>query len=113
MLVAKELARGHALEAYGFYQALVRALIELLGIRHRPDRFDFGWRYVERELPESAQALIARHAFFAGAAALAVLAASLEREINELLATLAMEGPQPNEAGVAFSVAAPVDRPSP
>jgi hypothetical protein len=89
MLVAKELARGHALEAFGFYQALLRALIELLGMQHRPERFDFGWRYVDRELPESAQALIARHSFVADAVALSALAASLEREIDFLLSALA------------------------
>ena len=26
------------------------SLIELLGMRYRPDRFDYGWRYVETEL---------------------------------------------------------------
>jgi hypothetical protein len=85
MLVAKELARGHALEAYGFYQVLLRALTELLGMQHRPERFDFSWRYVETELPPTAQALIARHAFVADADALDHLTASLEREINALL----------------------------
>ncbi len=88
MLVAKELARGRALEAHGFYQVLLRSLIELLGMQHRPDRFDFGWRYVETELPASAQALIARHAFVANDAALGELASSLEREINALLAAV-------------------------
>lgn len=88
MLVAKELARGHALEAHGFYQVLLQALIELLGMQHRPDRFDFGWRYVETELPASARALIARHTFVADAAALGELAASLEREIDARLAAV-------------------------
>lgn len=89
MLVAKELSRGHALEAFGFYQTLLRALIELLGMQHRPERFDFGWRYVDRELPAPAQALIARHSFVASADALPTLAISLEREIDTLLAALA------------------------
>ena len=62
MLVEKELARCHPLEALGFYQALLRALIELLGMQHRPDRFDYGWRYVETELPGDAQHLIERYA---------------------------------------------------
>src|SRR4030095_5071678 len=53
MLVEKELARGHSLEALGFYQTMLRFLIELLGIRHRPERFDFGWRYVDRQPPAS------------------------------------------------------------
>ena len=104
MLVDKELARGHPLEAFGFFQVLVRALIELLGMRHRPDRFDFGWRYVERELPENAQALIARHAFIADAAALAAGRISVVREIDALLATL---------AELTVSASGPGGRPSP
>ena len=104
MLVDKEIARGHPLEALGFYQVLVRALIDLLGMRYRPERFDFGWRYVERELPEDAQALIARHAFVADAAALAASRTSIVREIDALLAGLAE--PPPTASG-------PGDRPSP
>ncbi|MGB3427529.1 MAG: hypothetical protein WBA53_05065, partial [Burkholderiaceae bacterium] len=38
MLVEKELARGRPMEALGFYQALLRALLEVLGMVHRPDR---------------------------------------------------------------------------
>jgi predicted nucleotidyltransferase len=107
MLVDKELARGHALEACGFYQVLVRALIELLGMQHRPDRFDFGWRYIERELPPSAQQLIARHAYVPDGNALAALGASLVGEIKELLDRLSAA-----EAAAAVNVAARGDRPS-
>lgn len=104
MLVDKEIARGHPLEALGFYQVLVRALIDLLGMRHRPERFDFGWRYVERELPEDAQALIARHAYIGGADAIAASCTSIVREIDALLAGLTE--PPPTASG-------PGDRPSP
>lgn len=89
LLLDKELARGHALEALGFHQVLLRALIEVLGMRHRPDRFDFGWRYVQSELPPEAQALIARHAFVADAAALPRIARAL---VNELKAQLDAAG---------------------
>lgn len=84
MLVEKELARNHPLEALGFYQTLLRALIELLGMRHRPDRFDYGWRYVESELPADAQALIRRYAFVADGPA-------LERKIDDLGTELALQ----------------------
>lgn len=40
LLAPKELARERALEALGFYQALLRALVELFGMAHRPERFD-------------------------------------------------------------------------
>lgn len=104
MLVDKEMARGHPLEALGFYQVLVKVLIELLGMQHRPERFDFAWRYVERELPEDAQALIAGHAYVGGADALASSRLSIVRAIDSLLAALAK--PAPTASG-------PADRPSP
>ncbi len=87
MLLAKELARGHPLEAFGFHQVLLRALIELLGMRYRPDRFDFGWRYVETELPEPAQRLIERYAFIADAGALRQLSSELAEELMRQLET--------------------------
>jgi len=55
MLVEKEIARGRALDAFGFYQALLRMLVEAAGLLHRPDRFDFGWRYLHHDLPPALQ----------------------------------------------------------
>lgn len=86
MLVEKELARGHPLEALGFYQALLRALIELLGMRYRPERFDY-WRYVETELPEQAQRLIERYAFVADADGLQRISGELGEELMRQLET--------------------------
>jgi hypothetical protein len=90
MLVAKELARGRPLEALGFYQALLRALLEVLGMVHRPDRFDFGWRYVETQLPEGERQRLARFAFVAGPEALRERAPEL---VAELLQRLRGEAP--------------------
>lgn len=86
MLVEKELARGRPLEALGFYQALLRALLEVLGMAHRPDRFDFGWRYVETQLPEDAQALLRHFAFVADGEVLRERAAALADELRRRLA---------------------------
>ncbi len=85
-LVAKELARGRPLEAFGFYQALIRALIELLGMRERPDRFDFGWRYIESELSVASQKCIAEFAFVAEPRDLENRNLALGRELRALLA---------------------------
>lgn len=46
ILVEKELVRNHPLDALAFYQGLDRMLIELLGLKFRPPRFDFGPRYL-------------------------------------------------------------------
>ncbi|MGZ9060024.1 MAG: hypothetical protein ACXW14_12360 [Burkholderiaceae bacterium] len=87
MLVQKELKRGHPLEALGFYQVLLRALIELLGMKYRPDRFDFGWRYVETELPEHARQLIERYAFVADPIRLQQLSSDVGHELTRQLET--------------------------
>lgn len=86
MLVDKELARGRPLEAFGFYQGLLRALLEVLGIEHRPDRFDFNWRYVETQLPEDARALLARYAFVTDEQGLRERAPQLADELRRRLA---------------------------
>ena len=88
--LAEELARGRPLEALGFYQALLRALLEVLGIIHRPDRFDFGWRYVETQLPEHERKRLTRFAFVADPDALRERAPEL---VAELLQRLRGEAP--------------------
>jgi hypothetical protein len=53
--VAKELARGRTIDAFGFYLGFaVRPVLTVLGMLHRPDRFDYGFRYVKDELPADA-----------------------------------------------------------
>ena len=53
--VAKEIARGRTIDAFGFYLAFaVRPVVTVLGMLHRPDRFDYGFRYVKDELPADA-----------------------------------------------------------
>jgi hypothetical protein len=81
MLVQKELTRGRPLEAFGFYQALLRALLEVLGVEHRPDRFDFGWRYVETQLPDEAKQRVSHYSFVPDASALGARAAELANEL--------------------------------
>jgi hypothetical protein len=71
MLVDKELARGRTLDALGFYQAMLRLLVELAGLVHRPDRFDFGWRYLHHDLPPALQRDLAQLAYVADPQAMA------------------------------------------
>jgi hypothetical protein len=63
LLVNKELARGRPLDAFGFYQALLRMLVEAAGLLHRPDRFDYGWRYLHHDLPPSLQTQLEQLAY--------------------------------------------------
>lgn len=56
-IVDKELQRGDLFAAVAFYhQLLLRGLVDLLRIRHCPARFDFGSRYLERDLPPAVRA---------------------------------------------------------
>jgi hypothetical protein len=58
-LALKEIERGHAIDALGFYQTgLVRPLIEVLGMIYRPFKSDFGMRYIHKDLPLDKQKLI-------------------------------------------------------
>lgn len=51
-LVTKEILRRRFIDAVSFYHGLtLRPLVTLLGIRHRPLRFDFGGRYLHVDLP--------------------------------------------------------------
>jgi len=63
-LVTRAVARGHAADAMGsFLQFTVRPLVELLRIRQCPDRFDFGLRYLDRDLAAEDRAWVERVIF--------------------------------------------------
>jgi hypothetical protein len=58
-LALKAIERGHEVDALGFYQnALVRPLIEVLGMIYRPFKSDFGMRYINSSFPPKFQKLI-------------------------------------------------------
>ena len=59
-LVVKDIARGRLVDAIAFYHGLtLRPLVTLLGLRHRPLRFDFGNRYLHADLPPAEAAQLA------------------------------------------------------
>lgn len=58
-LVLKEIKRGKAIDAFAFYQnGLLRPLVEVLGMIHRPYKFDFGLRYLHKQFPAVVSELI-------------------------------------------------------
>jgi hypothetical protein len=58
-LVTRAVRRGFVAEAAVAYQDhTYRPLIELLRIRHCPDRFDYGARYLDRDLPPELRAQV-------------------------------------------------------
>lgn len=51
-LITRSARRGLDVEAAAFYQRFaLQPLVEFLRMRHAPDRYDFGLRYLDRDLP--------------------------------------------------------------
>lgn len=60
-IVLKAIHRGHWPEAYGYYMQLgITPLVQLLRTVHCPQRWDFGLRYLDSDLPEAEQELVLR-----------------------------------------------------
>ena len=82
-LARKELVRGRPLDADGFYRAALAQLRLVLGARHRPERFDFGSRYLHRDLPANEAARLERLTFM-GAEELGEALEEMVRWMQEL-----------------------------
>ncbi|MEW6073813.1 MAG: hypothetical protein AB1726_14635 [Planctomycetota bacterium] len=56
-LVTKAAARGARAEAvWTYFRVTLEPLVELLRMRHCPERFDYGLRYLDRDLPPEVRA---------------------------------------------------------
>jgi hypothetical protein len=59
MSVLRACRRGHLADAASALQGMVvRPLVEVLRMRHCPLRFDYGFRYLDRDLPAEARQLL-------------------------------------------------------
>ena len=84
--VAKSIQRGHVVEAIqGYHQNILRPLIDLLRCEHCPDRFDFGFRYLDRDLPPTEQEMLTELASVGG---LPDLVSRFNRARNEIMTRL-------------------------
>jgi hypothetical protein len=62
--VTKELARGHPIDAMAYYQGMtLRPLVDMLRCVHCPDRYDYGMRYLEVDLPPQLAAEVRQLAY--------------------------------------------------
>lgn len=108
-LVEKSITRGHSLEAIDAYQRrLLRPLCDLMRIEHDPDRFDFGFRYLDRDLPDIDRELLEHLAFVADLETLRERAATCRMEIERRLVRL--NDARPGLARRAGGTARPADR---
>jgi hypothetical protein len=92
----KELARGRNVDAFGFYVGLaLRPLLSVLGMLHRPDRFDYGFRYVKEDMPPDVVARIERLCYVPSAALLEERFAEAEAMFDETVEELGRRGITP------------------
>lgn len=58
-VIHKAIVRGHDIEAgIRYHSYVLRTLIDLMRCEHCPDRFDFGDRYLDRDLPAEERKLL-------------------------------------------------------
>lgn len=89
-LVLKEIHRGNDIEAVAFYLAWsIRPLVELLRIKHCPQRYQFHTRYVQYDLPKDVVDRLRPFFFVRDLADLSARREQAERWATELLAELA------------------------
>jgi predicted nucleotidyltransferase len=88
-LVTRAVARGAAADAAAAYVAVtLRPLVEVLRMRYCPDRFDFGPRYLDRDLPPAVRAEVEALAFPGSLAAVEACRARAEALFRETLIAL-------------------------
>lgn len=86
-LAAKMGARGLPADAAYFYHAItLRSVVDLLRAVHCPERHDFGFRYLERDLPREAYERVCRLCYPAGAGAIAPMQREADALFDETLA---------------------------
>ncbi|HEY5550500.1 MAG TPA: hypothetical protein VIK52_01325, partial [Opitutaceae bacterium] len=89
-LVTKDCLRGRPLDAAHFYQSLTLVpLVEMLRIKHDPWRHNFGWRYLQHDLPAEDYARLVRLAYPGSVEAIPALHEEAVRWFEELAAELA------------------------
>ena len=92
----KELKRGRTIDAFGFYVGLVmRPLLNVLGMLHRPQRWDYGFRYAREDLPAEVVARLEQLCYVAEPALLERRFAEAEQMFQEAVGALKRAGMTP------------------
>ncbi|MEZ5064453.1 MAG: nucleotidyltransferase domain-containing protein [bacterium] len=91
-LVERAVARGHVAEAtYWYVNLTLKGLVEVLRMRHCPDRWDFGFRYLDRDLPAEKRRAVEALCFPRDAQELAAFRVRAEAMFREEIAALDSE----------------------
>jgi hypothetical protein len=87
--VSKEVHRGNALGAIAAYHAItLRPLIDVLGMLHVPERYDFGAHYAHLDYPPDVVARLERLSYPTSIEEVEVLRAEAEAWFREVVAAL-------------------------
>lgn len=88
----KQIARGNAIDAVAQYQRFLSGkLAGLLNLKYRPERFDFGIRYADRDYPDGVNTRLERLLYPSSPDALPALLDEAEEWCRELLEGAARE----------------------
>jgi hypothetical protein len=87
-LVQKEIARKRPIDALAFYRSFVSFYVELLGMKHRPFRYDFGLRYAYFDFPTEIQTELEKFNFVANLNEIERRLPEVESQIQQLLSEL-------------------------
>ncbi|MEM8859999.1 MAG: hypothetical protein AAGD96_16845 [Chloroflexota bacterium] len=91
--VLKALDRNRNAEAFAFfYHGLLRKLVELMGIRFRPYRYDFELRYLERDFPKKEQESIYKYMTYVDPVDLREKVGLVAQDIKENLEAIKRDG---------------------
>jgi hypothetical protein len=95
----KELARGRPVDAFAMYfHTSVQPLLAILGMRHRPERWDFALRYLNEEFPADVARAVERLCYVPGPSALEERFAEADRLLQGTVAELRERGIVPIDA---------------
>ena len=102
----KETARGRTVDAFAFYYALTLSpLLAVLGMRYRPNRWDFGFRYLKDEMPAEIVSAVERLCYVPDASLLEQRFSEAEELFKKTVEELAERGIVPvDSTGVDISV---------
>jgi predicted nucleotidyltransferase len=91
--VRAEVARGDAMAALGAYRAYtLRPLLEVVRMRHCPDRYDYGPKYSRQDLPPEVVARLEHLFFVPGIEGITERHAPAEAWFAEIVAALETDG---------------------
>jgi hypothetical protein len=92
----KELARGRALDAFVMHLYLtVIPLLTVLNMRYRPNRWDFGFRYLKEELPPDVVEVVERLCYMANPSVMESRFLEADRLLRTTLIALEEQGLRP------------------